>query len=245
MPPVRRSRRWCSCAPATPPRKRRRWWLLVALGAASLAGAGHAATLFLGLELISLSLIALFAFPLTGPALEAGYKFLVMSGLGAVGAAARRRADLCRDRRAGFRRLGRPRRAGRARRRAAAGRPGLQVFAGAVPHVDARRVRRRAGRRRGARPAWYRRSAVAIAILRLNSDGASAASRCGAPGLAALGAASVLLGNLLALRQPLLPRMLGYSTIAHSGYHRADPGVGRAAAPARRCCSISASMRRR
>ncbi|MCK7472676.1 MAG: hypothetical protein MZV49_02030 [Rhodopseudomonas palustris] len=38
---------------------------LVALGAASVAGAGHAATLFLGLELISLSLIALFAFPLS------------------------------------------------------------------------------------------------------------------------------------------------------------------------------------
>ena len=43
----------------------------------------------------------------------------------------------------------------------------------------------------------------------------------------------MLVGNLLALRQQLLPRMLGYSTIAHSGYiamilASGAPGTGEA-----------------
>lgn len=189
---------------------------LVALGAASLAGAGHAATLFLGLELISLSLIALFAFPLSGAALEAGYKFLVMSGL-ATSAQLLGVALIYAETGA----LDFPGWTGQGALFALGGAlllSGLAFKFSLAPfHMWTPDAFEGAPAGAAALAGVVSKAAVAIAILRLNSE-ASLAQPLWSGGLAALGAASVLIGNLLALRQPLLPRMLGYSTIAHSGY---------------------------
>jgi NADH-quinone oxidoreductase subunit N len=189
---------------------------LVALGAASLAGAGHAATLFLGLELISLSLIALFAFPLTGPALEAGYKFLVMSGL-ATSAQLLGVALIYAETGA----LDFPGWAGHGALFALGGAlllAGLAFKFSLAPfHMWTPDAFEGAPAGAAALAGVVSKSAVAIAILRLNSE-AALAQPLWSMGLAALGAASVLVGNVLALRQQVLPRMLGYSTIAHSGY---------------------------
>jgi NADH-quinone oxidoreductase subunit N len=55
--------------------------LTVLLGAGTLAAARHFASFFLGLETLSVSLFALIAYPLRqAPALEAGIKYLVLSG---------------------------------------------------------------------------------------------------------------------------------------------------------------------
>jgi NADH-quinone oxidoreductase subunit N len=66
--------------------------------------------------------------------------------------------------------------------------------------------------------------AVAVAFLRL------ATAPPGGPlweaGLALAGGAAVLLGNLVALRQESLVRMLGYSSVAHSGYLALVLGAG-------------------
>jgi NADH-quinone oxidoreductase subunit N len=189
---------------------------LVALGAASLAGAGHAATLFLGLELISLSLIALFAFPLTGMALEASYKFLVMSGL-ATSAQLLGVALIYAETGAldfpGWVGHGPLFALGTALLLA-----GLAFKFSLAPfHMWTPDAFQGAPAGAAALAGVVSKAAVAIAILRLNSE-AQLPQPLWSAGLATLGAASVLVGNVLALRQQLLPRMLGYSTIAHSGY---------------------------
>lgn len=58
--------------------------LLAALGAIILAAAVHFAAFFLGLELLSVSLYALIAYPRTGDsAIEAGLKYLILAGASA------------------------------------------------------------------------------------------------------------------------------------------------------------------
>jgi NADH-quinone oxidoreductase subunit N len=55
--------------------------LLAVLGAAVLAASDHFASFFLGLEVLSVSLYGLIAYPRTGPAhIEAGVKYLVLGG---------------------------------------------------------------------------------------------------------------------------------------------------------------------
>ncbi len=54
--------------------------VIASLGGAVLAAASHFATLFLGVELLGISTVVLVAFPYTRPALEAGIKYLLLSG---------------------------------------------------------------------------------------------------------------------------------------------------------------------
>jgi len=61
-------------------------------------------------------------------------------------------------------------------------------------------------------------SKVAVLGLALRLSIAMASSDAFATGLAAIGGASILVGNLMALRQTDLRRLLGYSSIAHLGY---------------------------
>ncbi len=115
------------------------------LGAAVLAASRHFAALFLGIELVSVSLFALIAYPRDNKAIEAGIKYLVLSGHGDGRFAVRDGAPLRPRRHARVRAAGDPgarrHRAGRRRRGGAdRGRHRLQAVAGAVPHVDARRV---------------------------------------------------------------------------------------------------------
>jgi NADH-quinone oxidoreductase subunit N len=190
--------------------------ILVALGAVTLSGAGHAATLFLGIEIISLSLIALFAFRLTRQGMEAAYKFLVASGLASSAlllGAALIYAETGALEFAGWRGHGALAALGTALLLA-----GLAFKFSLVPfHMWTPDAFEATPASAAALAGVVSKSAVAIAILRLVVS-ADLPEPVWSSGLAALGAASVLLGNLLALRQPQLPRMLGYSTIAHSGY---------------------------
>lgn len=201
--------------PATAPPEAPALILLATLGAAVLSGAVHAATLFLGLELVALSLIALTVLPRTGPALEAGYKLLVLGGLGA--------AMLLMGLALGYAETGDLALASWAAPGQLAALGAALLLAGLafkfalVPfHMWTPDVFSGAPAAAALVAGVASKVAVAIVLVRLNavmpSDG------IWPTGLAVLGVASVLLGSLQALRQPSLPRMLGFSSIAHSGY---------------------------
>ncbi|MCG6205094.1 NADH-quinone oxidoreductase subunit N [Rhodopseudomonas sp. HC1] len=190
--------------------------VLVAIGAVTLAGAGHAATLFLGIEIVSLSLIALFAFRLSRQGLEAAYKFLVMSGLASsallLGVALIYAETGALDF-AGWTGHGTLAALGTALLLAGLG----FKFSLAPFHMWTPDAFEASPASAAALAGVVSKAAIAIVILRLVQT-AHLPEPVWSSGLAALGAASVLVGNLLALRQPQLPRMIGYSTIAHSGY---------------------------
>ncbi|WP_145106965.1 NADH-quinone oxidoreductase subunit N [Cereibacter sediminicola] len=202
--------------------------LLATLGGVVLTGAVHAASLFLGLELITLALVALFVLPLDRAALEAGYKFLI---LGAAAAATLLMGLALGHAATGslaLEALGRPEAlltfaaalllAGLAFKLALApfhmwtpdaftGAPGAAAaFAGAASKV-----------------------AVVTALVRLDAVGLP---QVWALGLGTFAGISILLGNLAALRQDGVARMLGYSSVGHAGYIAAALATGAASAPA-------------
>ncbi|RJF77930.1 NADH-quinone oxidoreductase subunit N [Rhodopseudomonas palustris] len=190
--------------------------VLVAIGAVTLAGAGHAATLFLGIEIVSLSLIALFAYRLSRQGLEAAYKFLVMSGLASsallLGVALIYAETGALDF-AGWTGHGALAALGTALLLA-----GLGFKFSLVPfHMWTPDAFEASPASAAVLAGVVSKAAMTIVILRLVLT-AHLPEPVWSSGLAALGAASVIVGNLLALRQKQLQRMLGYSTIAHSGY---------------------------
>jgi NADH-quinone oxidoreductase subunit N len=202
--------------------------LLATLGAAVLCGAQHASTIFLGLELVTLSLIAMFVLPLTRRALEAGYKLLILGGIGA--------ATLL----FAF-----------ALTYAAGGKLGLDAWSQRGLLVSLGTALLLAGLAfkfslvpfqmwtpdafSGAPAAAAAfagvGSKVAVAIVLLRVDAAAPPEPVWSLGLAVTGGASILLGNLQALKQNSLARMLGYSSIAHSGYVAVIVASGAASGP--------------
>lgn len=190
---------------------------LTCAGAAALGAAKHAATLFLGLEIMTVALVVLFAFPRKREALEAAYKFFLM---GASAAAA-----LLLGLAVG---LGETGRLDLSVLTAPAGDPilalvGALILAGLafkfalVPfHMWAPDAFDGAPASSLALAGIASKVAVAAVLIRL--AGIDTVGPVWTLGLAVTGSASVLGGNLLALRQESLGRMLGYSSIAHSGY---------------------------
>ncbi|MBN2629630.1 MAG: NADH-quinone oxidoreductase subunit N [Rhodobacteraceae bacterium] len=201
--------------PALPAREGPPLMVLATLGGAVLAMANHAATVFLGLEIITLSLLALTVLPRSNASLEAAYKLLI---LGAIGAAAlllgfalayAETGDLSLRAWSGSGML--------VRLGAALLLAGIafkfslvpfhmwtpDLFSGAPPAV-------------AAFAGVASKVAVAVVLIRLAA--APMPEPVWSTGLAAIGVASILLGNIQALRQPSLVRMLGYSAVAHSGY---------------------------
>jgi NADH-quinone oxidoreductase subunit N len=217
--------------PAPPAKEGPALLALAALGAALIAGATHAATLFVGLELVTLSLIALFVLPLTRPALEAGYKLLIMGGAGA--------AALLMGIAFAYAATGSLELSGWMPAPALRGDPVLALAAGfllaglafkfaLVPfHMWAPDGFQGAPAAAAAFAGAASKAAVAIALLRLAAVGLP--EPVWSAGLALAAAASMLVGNFLALRQDSLPRMLGYSSVAHSGYLAALLATGTAA----------------
>lgn len=201
---------------------------IAALGAAALAGAVHVASLFLGLEITSLALIGLFVLPLTAASLEAGYKYLLP---GAAGSGALLM--------------------GAALAYAATGRLDLMAWHGDGPQLAVATALLLVGlgfklslvpfhiwapdAYDGAPPAAAAlagsaaKAAVVVAMLRID---AVQPGPLWHQGLALLAIASIILGNLAALRQPSLTRVIGYSSVAHSGYLAAMIACGAGAAPA-------------
>lgn len=201
---------------ATPPREAPALVVLIAFGGAVLCGARHATMLFLGLEVMSLSLVALFVYPLTHRTLEAGYKYFVMSGAGAAAlllGMAMLYADTGALAFAGW-----------------SSTQGLSAFGTGLLLVGI-------GFKFSLAPfhTWTpdafdgteppaaslagvaSKIAVAVVLARLAGE-AFGDSDGWRTGLSLLAGASIVVGNLFALRQTSLARMLGYSTVAHSGY---------------------------
>lgn len=204
---------------------------LAALGAALVAGATHAATLFVGLELVTLALVGLFVLPLTRRALEAGYKLLIMGGAGA--------AALLMGIAFAYAASGSLELQGWMPAPGLRGDPLMAVAAGfllaglafkfaLVPfHMWAPDGFQGAPAAAAAFAGAASKAVVAIALVRLAAVGLP--EPVWSTGLALAAAASMLIGNFLALRQESLARMLGYSSVAHSGYLAALVASGMAA----------------
>ncbi|AXQ93707.1 NADH-quinone oxidoreductase subunit N [Cereibacter azotoformans] len=202
--------------------------LLATLGGVVLTGAVHAASLFLGLELITLALVALFVLPLDRPALEAGYKFLI---LGAAAAATLLMGLALGHAATGSLAL-----------EAFGGREALLTFAAAlllaglafklalVPfHMWTPDAFTGAPGAAAAFAGAASKVAVVTALVRLDAVGLP---QVWALGLGTFAGVSILLGNLAALRQDGVARMLGYSSVGHAGYIAAALATGAASAPA-------------
>jgi NADH-quinone oxidoreductase subunit N len=214
--------------PAAPSKEAPALILIGTLGAAVLCGATHAATVFLGLEVVTLTLISLFVLPLTRPALEAGYKLLILGGIGA-GTILFGFALVY----AGTGKLGID----------AWSQRGLLISFGAALLLSGFAFKLSlfpfqmwtpdaftgAPAASAAFAGVVSKTAVAIALLRVSL--ASPPEPIWRLGLGLTGGASILLANLQALRQNSLARMLGYSSIAHSGYLAATIASGAEMAP--------------
>jgi NADH-quinone oxidoreductase subunit N len=198
---------------------------LAVLGASVLAASRHLAALFLGLELISLSLFPLIAYARARPeALEAGIKYLVLSsiatglllfgmavlyaGLGSLELAAIGEA-LTQSAQADLWLLG-----GIALLLA-----GLGMKLSLVPlHWWTPDVYEGAPLAVTGFLASVAKAAVIVVLLRLLAAGDADAQAPVMLVLAGLAVLSMLIGNLLALRQRRVVRILAYSSIAHMGY---------------------------
>lgn len=196
--------------------------LLSALGAAVLAGSRHFASLFLGLEILSVSLFGLVAYMRSPKGNEAGLKYLVLAGASSAFLVFGMALVYAGTGSMEFSAVS-----------ALAGRGGggplflagmAMIIAGAgfklavVPfHGWTPDVYEGAPAPVGAFIASVSKGAVVVVLMRLM--GGPLAS--GGPlftFLAAVAVASMFAGNLLALFQENVKRVLAYSSIAHLGY---------------------------
>jgi NADH-quinone oxidoreductase subunit N len=207
--------------------------LLATLGSAVLAASVHFASLFLGLELLSISLYALVAYPRASePALEAGLKYLILAAASSAFLLFGMALVYARTGGLDFPAL----RAGLPGGPALAsgsgpGGEGVLVaaalgllFAGIgfklalVPfHAWTPDVYAGAPAPVTAFVASVSKGGVVAVTLRLFDQAGEGIDALFVP-LAAVAIASMLAGNLLALQQDDVKRLLAYSSIAHFGY---------------------------
>lgn len=195
--------------------------LLASVGAAVLGASSHLASFFLGLEVLSVSLFGLVAYMRDTKGNEAGFKYLVLAGASSAflvfGMALIYAASGTME----FKGIA-----------ALASRGGGSVFSAGVAMVMAGAgfklavvpfhgwtpdVYEGAPAPVGAFVASVSKGAVVVVLMRLLDDSL-------APGgalylfLSAVAIASMFAGNLLALFQDNVKRLLAYSSIAHLGY---------------------------
>lgn len=194
--------------------------LAATLGAAALVASTHFATFFLALELTGASLFALVAYPVREQrALEAGVKYLVLSGLSSalllfgVALIYYQSGSLHFAPTAGDAPWP----------LAAAGHAlllaGLGFKLSLAPfHFWAPDVYEGAPAPAAGFLATVSKGAVAALLLRYAEAAQLPASPPAAAMLETLAVLSIAVGNLLALRQENLKRLLAYSSIAHLGY---------------------------
>ena len=198
---------------------------LATLGAMTLVSAQHFAALLLGLEIVSISLYALIAYPEEGhPPLEAALKYLVLSGVGSTtmlfGMALIYHASgtMQFDELASFSATG-----DQSDLWLAAGQAilvaGIAFKLSLIPfHMWTPDVYQGAPAPVTAYLATVSKAAVFAVLLRfalatdMLDNGAAFAI------LAAMAVLSMVVGNLLALLQDSVKRILAYSSIAHLGY---------------------------
>ena len=197
--------------------------LTALLGAAILAGSVHLAAFFLGLEILSVSLYALIAYDRMNDAgLEAGIKYLVLAAFSSATLAFGMALVYADAGALSFSRVA---------VRMAAG-AGPVLFAGmiliatgigfklaVVPfHMWAADVYEGAPAPVTAFIATVSKGAVFAVLLRFFVPPAGPGGNAPALFLAAVAMASMIAGNLLALFQDNVKRLLAYSSIAHMGY---------------------------
>lgn len=198
--------------------------LLVALGGAVLAASSHFASFFLGLELLSVSLFALIAYRTQAPlSLEAGIKYLVLASLSSVFLLFGMALIYFALGTLAFAPLAELLRAQQAHPYVLAGLAMIIVGVGfklsVVPfHLWVADVYEGASAPVSALLASILKGAMFAVLLRYFID--IGAYRYDAVTLALTGiaVASMLAGNLLALRQDNIKRLLAYSSVAHQGY---------------------------
>ena len=201
--------------------------LFALAGMMLMAMATDLLVIFLALEVMSLAVYVLTALRRESPAsVEGAFKYFILGGFSSAfflygiafvyGIAAHDEARPDRQR-AGRRGRVAPH-AGARGARAPAGRVRVQGVGRAVPHVDARRVRRCADDR--LRVHVHRREGRRLRRVP-PGDGVGASSRCearGCPAIWGMAAVTMILGTVVGVAQTNLKRMLAYSSIAHAGY---------------------------
>lgn len=199
--------------------------LVASLGGAVLVASRHFAALFLGLELLSVALFGLIAYPRTAyRALEAGIKYLVLSGVassfllfgmalvyGSTGTLV-------------FAEIGRALSVGAAHDPAVLAGAAL-IIAGLgfklslVPfHMWVADVYEGAPAPVAAYLATVSKGAVFALLVRYFVETGAYRAEAMVIGAGTVAVASMLAGNLLALLQDNIKRVLAYSSIAHMGY---------------------------
>lgn len=201
--------------------------LLATLGAGVIVAANHFASVFLGLEILSVSLYGLIAYPRRRAiAVEAGIKYLVLAGFSS--------AFLIFGMALLYAQTGTLALSPLAERMLAGGPAALDPIALAglallavgfgfklavVPfHMWTPDVYQGAPAPVTAFVATASKGAVLALLLRFALCGGLVPHGAFATLFALIAVASMFLGNLLALRQESLKRMLAYSSIAHLGY---------------------------
>jgi NADH-quinone oxidoreductase subunit N len=195
--------------------------LLATLGACALAAANNFITLFLGLETMTLAMIGMIAYPrYRGQAEEAALKYLILSGMSSgfvlfgIGLIELGCGSLD---------FGQALAGGAATPMMVAGLAMLGVGAGfklsVVPfHFWVPDIYAGAPAPSGAYVAVVAKIAVLAVLLRVMALPGVALTPGAAHAATAVAILSMLVGNLLALMQDNLKRVLGYSSIAHLGY---------------------------
>jgi NADH-quinone oxidoreductase subunit N len=198
--------------------------LFANLGAALLVASVHFASFFFGLETLSVSLYAMIAYPRLDLPLEAGFKYLVLAAVSAAfllfGFALLYAASGTLELAA----TGRALAAGTAEPRWMLAGVLLVLTAisfklGVVPfHLWAPDVFEGAPAPATAFIATVSKGSIFALLLRYAAALGIAQRQPLAIALGVIAVLSMLLGNLLALRQQNLKRLLAYSSIAHMGY---------------------------
>jgi NADH-quinone oxidoreductase subunit N len=199
--------------------------LIATLGATALAAAANFITLFLGLETMTLAMIGLIAYPRFRPAAEeAGLKYLILSAMSSafvlfgIGAIELASGSLQFSHLLVAPPLDAPSRAARL-----AGLALLTIGAGfklsVVPfHIWVPDIYEGAPAPSGGFVAVVAKIAVLAVIIRLIGEAGGALPADFQALITAVAILSMLAGNLLALLQDNIKRVLGYSSIAHLGY---------------------------
>ncbi len=198
--------------------------LLATLGAATLAASSHFVSFFLGLEVLSVSLFALIAYPVDDRrALEAAIKYLILSGGSSAFLLFGMALVYARLGTMAFGPIG----------VALAGRPldtwesaglglivvGIGFKLAVVPfHMWIADVYEGASPPVAAFVATVSKGAAVAVLMRYFVTSGAYGSTMVSVALALIAVASILAGNLLALLQDNVKRILGYSSVAHFGY---------------------------
>ncbi|BBA36362.1 NADH-quinone oxidoreductase subunit N [Methylocaldum marinum] len=194
--------------------------LTALLGAGVLAAAHHFASFFLGLEILSVSLFALIAYPLReNRALEAGIKYLVMSGVASAFLLFGMALIYAETGTMEFAALG----ARTGTFPSAIGTIMLMVAVGfklsLVPfHLWTADVYQGAPAPVTALLATVSKGSVFILLMRYGLEAGMLRNPVLNVLLVLVAVVSMLVGNLLALRQNNVKRILAYSSIGHMGY---------------------------